>query len=49
VTEGPVHVTTSDMSLVVLLGPQMRAFADAGFEVITASAPGPYVDRRAAA
>lgn len=45
-TEGRlVHVTTSDMSLVLLLGPQLRAFADAGFEVITASAPGPYVDQ----
>ncbi len=38
-----VHVTTVDMSLVLLLGPQLRAFADAGMEVIAASAPGPYV------
>jgi glycosyltransferase involved in cell wall biosynthesis len=37
-----VHVTTSDMSLALLLGPQLRAFADAGYEVIGASAPGDY-------
>lgn len=39
-----VHVTTTDMSLALLLGPQLRAFADAGYEVIGASAPGPYVE-----
>ena len=38
-----VHVTTTDMSLALLLGPQLRAFADAGYEVIGASAPGRYV------
>ncbi len=38
-----VHVTTTDISLALLLGPQLRAFADAGFEVSTASAPGPWV------
>ncbi len=38
-----IHVTTVDMSLVLLLGPQLRAFADAGMEVVGASAPGPYV------
>jgi glycosyltransferase involved in cell wall biosynthesis len=32
----------------VLLGPQLRAFRDAGYEVIGASAPGPYVDGLAA-
>ena len=37
------HVTTVDMSLVLLLGPQLRAFVDAGMEVIGVSAPGPYV------
>lgn len=37
-----VHVTTSDMSLVLLLGPQLRAFAAAGYEVIGVSAPGPF-------
>lgn len=46
--EGPppklIHVTTTDMSLELLLGPQLRAFAAAGYEVLTASAPGPYVD-----
>jgi glycosyltransferase involved in cell wall biosynthesis len=39
-----LHVTASDMSLELLLGPQLRAFRDAGYEVHTASAPGPYVD-----
>jgi glycosyltransferase involved in cell wall biosynthesis len=38
-----VHLATTDMSLALLLGPQLRAFADAGMEVIGASAPGPYV------
>ncbi len=40
-----VHVTTVDMSLVLLLGPQLRAFAEAGMEVIGVSAPGPYVEQ----
>src|SRR5580692_9145961 len=38
-----IHLTTTDISLALLLGPQLRAFADAGMEVIGASAPGPYV------
>jgi glycosyltransferase involved in cell wall biosynthesis len=38
-----VHVTTVDMSLALLLGRQLRAFADAGMEVIGVSAPGPFV------
>lgn len=38
-----VHVTTTDMSLDWLLGPQLTAFGEAGFEVIGASAPGPHV------
>lgn len=38
-----LHVTTTDMSLELLLGPQLRAFQAAGYEVHTASAPGPYV------
>ncbi len=38
-----VHVTTTDMSLELLLGPQLSAFRDAGYEVIGASAPGRYV------
>src|SRR2546421_10333938 len=39
-----IHVTTTDISLELLLGPQLEAFADAGLEVFGASAPGPYVD-----
>ncbi|MGH8984003.1 MAG: glycosyltransferase family 4 protein [Acidimicrobiia bacterium] len=31
------------MSLALLLGPQLRAFADAGYDVVGVSAPGPYV------
>lgn len=38
-----LHVTTTDMSLELLLGPQLRAFQAAGYEVHTASAPGPFV------
>lgn len=38
-----VHVTTTDMSLDWLLGPQLEAFAAAGYEVIGMSAPGPHV------
>jgi glycosyltransferase involved in cell wall biosynthesis len=38
-----VHVTTTDMSLDWLLGPQLRAFAEAGYEVIGMSAAGPHV------
>lgn len=38
-----VHLTTTDMSLELLLGPQLSAFDDAGFEVIGVSAPGPFV------
>jgi glycosyltransferase involved in cell wall biosynthesis len=40
-----VHVTTTDMSLAWLLGPQLRAFAEAGYEVVGVSAPGPYVEQ----
>ncbi|HEY7439336.1 MAG TPA: glycosyltransferase family 4 protein [Acidimicrobiia bacterium] len=39
-----VHVTTTDMSLELLLGPQLSAFRDAGYEVIGASAPGRYLE-----
>jgi glycosyltransferase involved in cell wall biosynthesis len=39
-----IHVTTTDMSLDLLLGPQLEAFAAAGYEVVGASAPGPYVE-----
>ena len=38
------HVTTTDISLEWLLGPQLEAFAAAGFEVVGVSAPGPYVE-----
>lgn len=38
-----VHVTTTDISLELLLGSQLEAFAAAGFEVIGVSAPGPFV------
>ncbi|HVM02779.1 MAG TPA: glycosyltransferase family 4 protein [Acidimicrobiales bacterium] len=38
-----VHVTTTDISLALLLGPQLQAFAAAGFEVLGVSAPGPFV------
>lgn len=38
-----LHVTTSDASLELLLRPQLEAFQAAGYEVVTASAPGPYV------
>ena len=40
-----VHVTSADISLALLLGPQLRAFADEGMEVIGVSAPGPFVDQ----
>jgi glycosyltransferase involved in cell wall biosynthesis len=45
-TVAPVvmHVATTDMSLELLLGPQLSAFAAAGYRIIGASAPGPYVD-----
>jgi glycosyltransferase involved in cell wall biosynthesis len=38
-----VHVTTTDMSLELLLGPTLEAVAGAGYRVIGASAPGPHV------
>jgi glycosyltransferase involved in cell wall biosynthesis len=46
VTSAPsvLHVATTDMSLELLLGPQLSAFRDAGYRVLAASAPGPYVD-----
>jgi glycosyltransferase involved in cell wall biosynthesis len=39
-----VHVTTTDMSLELLLGPQLARIRDAGFDVVGASAPGPFVE-----
>jgi glycosyltransferase involved in cell wall biosynthesis len=38
-----VHLTTTDMSLDWLLGPQLTAFQAAGYEVIGMSSPGPHV------
>jgi glycosyltransferase involved in cell wall biosynthesis/ribosomal protein S18 acetylase RimI-like enzyme len=38
-----VHVTTSDISLSLLLGSQLQAFAAAGYEVIGVSAAGEHV------
>ncbi len=38
-----VHVTTTDISLELLLGPQLSAFIEAGYEVVGASAPGGFV------
>lgn len=40
-----VHVATVDMTLALLLGPQLRAFAEAGYAVVGASAAGPYRQR----
>lgn len=39
-----LHLTTTDMSLELLLGPQLEAFQAAGYDVHAASAPGPFVD-----
>jgi glycosyltransferase involved in cell wall biosynthesis len=44
-----VHVTTTDMSLALLLGPQLRAFAAAGMEVVGVSAPGEWAEELRAA
>jgi glycosyltransferase involved in cell wall biosynthesis len=38
-----VHLTTTDMSLDWLLGPQLSAFRAAGYDVVGVSAPGPHV------
>ena len=38
-----VQLATSDLTLSWLLGPQLRAFAAAGYDVIALSAPGRYV------
>ena len=40
-----LHLTTIDYSLKVLLGHQLRRFAQEGFEVLGASAPGPWVEQ----
>lgn len=38
-----IHVTTADVSLHLLLSYQLTRFADEGFEVVGASAPGPHI------
>ena len=38
-----VHLTTTDISLELLLGPQLSAFVEAGYDVVGVSAPGPFV------
>ncbi|MCU1351631.1 MAG: glycosyltransferase [Acidimicrobiales bacterium] len=38
-----VHVTTADISLELLLGAHLEAMVAAGYEVVGASGPGPYV------
>jgi glycosyltransferase involved in cell wall biosynthesis len=38
-----VHLTTTDISLELLLGPQLTAFVEAGWQVTGVSAPGPFV------
>lgn len=40
-----LHVTTTDISLALLLGPQLKAFLQSGYEVIGTSAPGPFVEQ----
>ena len=40
-----IHLTAADISLALLLGPQLRAFADEGMEVIGVSAAGPFVEQ----
>ena len=39
------HLTTVDISLMVLLGTELRADVDGGLEVFGISAPGPWVER----
>ncbi len=39
-----LHLTTTAISLDWLLAPQLQAFMNSGFEVLTASAPGPHVE-----
>jgi glycosyltransferase involved in cell wall biosynthesis len=38
-----LHITTTDISLELLLGPQLSTFVAAGYDVHAASAPGPFV------
>ncbi len=43
-----IHLATTDMSLDWLLGPQLRAFQAAGYDVVGMSAPGPHLPALAA-
>ena len=40
-----MHLTTADISLELLIGPQLSAFAAAGYDVVGVSAPGPFVEQ----
>lgn len=40
-----IHLTTADISLELLIGPQLSAFVELGYEVIGVSAPGEFVER----
>ena len=40
-----LHLCTADISLELLIGPQLSAFVDAGYDVVGVSAPGPFVEQ----
>lgn len=40
-----IHLTTTDISLELLLGPQLSAYVDAGYDVVGVSAPGEFVEQ----
>lgn len=40
-----LHLATTDMTLAWLLAPQLEAFRDAGYDVVAASADGPFVEQ----
>ena len=40
-----MHLTTADISLELLIGPQLSAFREAGYDIVGVSAPGPHVDQ----
>jgi glycosyltransferase involved in cell wall biosynthesis len=44
-----VHLTTTDISLALLLGSQLKAYAAAGYDVVGVSASGPFVAELTAA
>jgi hypothetical protein len=41
-----VQLTTTDISFDPLLGPELEAFVEIGFDVVVTSGPGPYVEAR---